>query len=288
MDSLYCLHPVLRVEDIFSKLNSAKYFSTLDLYTGYHHIPPNEDSIPKTAFTFPFGKYEYKEVLFGLAQSPAYFQELMNKVQKDLPFAIAYLYDIIIYSKTAEEHVDHLQEVFHKLHNAKLSMKLSKYHYFTKEIQYLGHVLSTTGNKPLSSKMAAIKLMKPPKNAKQVRAFLGVVGYYHKFIKNFAWIANPPTALTHQDAKFAWTSSHHTTFTTLKSPLLEALIPALLLQYPDPSKCYIVYTDVSDDACGAQMSQEHGGHELPVSFLSHMFTDTQWKWIQNRKSMTLL
>ena len=130
-----------RVEDIFSKLNGAKYFSTLHLHAGYYHIPLDDDSIPKTAFTSSFGKYEYLKVPFGLVQASAYFQELMNKVLKDLPFAVAYLDDYIIYSKTAEEHLDHIQPVFHKCYSAELSMKLSKCHFFTKELQYLGHVL---------------------------------------------------------------------------------------------------------------------------------------------------
>ena len=112
--------------------------------------------------------------------------------------------------------------------------------------------------------------MKPLKNAKEVRAFLGLVGYYCKFIKNFNWIVKPVTALTHHDAKFTWTSGHHAAFNTLKSALIEAPI----LHYPDPSKCYIVYTDASDDICGAQLLQEHNGQELPVAFLSHTFTDT--------------
>ena len=168
--------PLPKVKDIFSKLNGAKYCSTLKLCAGYHHIPLNEDSIPKTAFTSLFGKYEYLKVPFGLSQVPAYFQELMNKVLKDLLFAIAYLEDIIICSKTAEEHLDHLQQIVHKLCNAEQSMKSSKSHFFTKEIQYWGHVLSTTGIKPLPSKTGAIKLMKPLENAKQVRAFLGLVG----------------------------------------------------------------------------------------------------------------
>ena len=112
-----------------------------------HHIPLYNTSIPKTAFTWPFGKYEYLKVPFGLAQAPAYFQELMNKVLKDLPFAIAYLDDIIIYHKITEHHLDHLQQVFHILWNATLSMKLSKCHYFAKEIQYLGHILSATSIK---------------------------------------------------------------------------------------------------------------------------------------------
>ena len=161
-------------------------------------------------------------------------------------------------------------------------MKLSKCHFFTKEIQYLGHVLSTTGIKPLPSKMATIKLIKPPpKNAKQVRAFLRLVGFYHTFIKNFAWISKPLTGLTHHDVMFAWTSGHLTAFNTLKSALLEASI----LHYQDPSKCYIVYTDASDDACGAQLPQEHDGQELPVAFLSHMFTDTQQKWSTTKQEV---
>ena len=154
--------PTPRVEDIFSKLNSPKYFSILDLHAGYHHIPLEEDSIPKTAFTALFGKYEYLEIAFGLAQALPYFQELVNKVLKDLSFAIAYLDDIIIYSKTAKEHLDHLQQVFHKLHDAELTMKLSKCHFFAKEIQYLDHVISSTGIQPLPSKTATIKLMNPP------------------------------------------------------------------------------------------------------------------------------
>ena len=116
--------------------------------------------------------------------------------------------------------------------------------------------------------------MNPPKNAKQVRAFLGPIGYYHKFIKTFAHIAKLLTGLTCHDAKFVWTSTHLTAFNTVKSTLLEAPI----LHYQDPSNCYTVYTDASDDAYGAQLFQEHDGLELPVAFLLHTFTDTQWRW----------
>ena len=122
-----------KVEDIFSKLNGVQYFSTLDLQAGYQYIPLNDSSIPKTAFTSPFLKYKYLKVPFGLAQAPAYFQELMNKVSKDLSFTIAYMDDIIIYSETTADHVDNLQQVFHKLHNAKSSMKVSKFPFFTKK-----------------------------------------------------------------------------------------------------------------------------------------------------------
>ena len=268
-----------KVEDIFLKLNSAKYFCTLNICTGYHQIICIKGSIPKTVFKSPFGKYEYVKVPFGLAQAPAYFKELINKVVKDSLFAIAYLDDIIIYSKTAEEHLDHLQQVFHKLHNAELSMKLNRCHFFTKEIQSLGHVLSTTGIKPVPSKTTAIKLMKSLKNDKQVRAFFGLFGYYCKFIKNFDQITKSLRALTHHDAKFDWTSGHYAAFNTLKI----ALIITPILHYPNPSKCYIVYTDTSDDACGDELLQEQIGQELLVAFLFHTSTETQHKWSTPKK-----
>ena len=123
-----------KVEDIFSKVNGTKYFSTLNLRAGYHHIPLDKSSIPKTAFDSPFRKYEYVKVPFRLAQAPTYFQELMTGILKDFDFAIAYLDDIIIFSRTAEEHLSHIRKVFEKLWSAKLSMKLSKCHFFSKEI----------------------------------------------------------------------------------------------------------------------------------------------------------
>ena len=104
-----------KVKDIISKLNGAKYFSTLDLRAGYHHIPLDKSSIPKTAFNSPFGKYEYIKVPFGLAQTPVYFQEIMTGILKDFNFAIAYLDDIVIFSRTAEEHLSHIKKVFEKL-----------------------------------------------------------------------------------------------------------------------------------------------------------------------------
>ena len=266
--------PMPKVEDIFSQLNGARYFSTLDLRAGYHHIGLTTDSIPKTAFTSPFGKYEYVNVPFGLAQVPAYFQELMTGVLKDLPFAMAYLDDIIMYSSTPEEHLQHIKTVFEKFRHGKLSMKLSKCHFFAKEIQYLGHILGMEGIKPVPAKTEAIKAMHPPVNLKQVHAFLRLVGYYQKFIKNFARIAKPLTMLTHMDIKFEWKETHHCAFMKLK----DAIIQAPILQYPDTTKPYIVYTDASNYACGAQLSQIHNGTEFPIAFLLHTFTDTQQRW----------
>ena len=216
--------PMPKVEDIFSQLNGAKYFSTLDLRAGYHHIGLTTDSIPKTAFTSPFGKYKYVKVPFRLAQAPAYFQELMTGVLKDLPFAMAYLDNIIIYSSTPEEHLEHIRTVFEKLRDAQLSMKLSKCHFFTKEIKYLGHILGKEGIKPVPAKTEAIKIMHPPVNPKQVHAFLGLVGYYRKFIRNFAKIAKPLTMLTQMDVKFEWKEIHQDAFMKLREAIIQAPI----------------------------------------------------------------
>ena len=195
----------------------------------------DESSIPKTSFISLFRKYEYIQVPFRLAQVPAYFQELTRGILKDFPFPNTYLDDIIIFSRTVEEHLYHIQ----KLRNAYLSMRLSKCHFFTKEIQYLGHILSTTGIRPLPSEPQAINNIHSPKTAKQVCALLGLVRYYRKFIKGLVKMAKPLTLLTHHRAKFEWTPVHHTTFMTLK----EAIIQAPILCYPDPARRYIVYTD---------------------------------------------
>ena len=267
--------PMPKVEDIFSKLNGATYFTTLDLCARDTTTSLlDKSSIPKTAFNLPFGKYEYIKVPFRLAQAPAYFQELMTGILKDFPCAIAYLDDIIIFSKTPQEHLSHICLVFKKLKTTNLSMKKSKCNFFSEEIQYLGHILSTTSIWPLPSKTCAIQHMNPPMNPKQVRAFLGLVGYYRKFIKGFAKIAKPLTLLTRQQVKFEWTLDHQAAFVHLKNTIVQATI----LHYPNPNKTYIVYTDASDDACRAQLSQEHEGTEFPVAFLSHTFSETQCKW----------
>ena len=162
----------------------------------------DKPSIPKTAFNSPFRKYEYVKVPFGLAQAPAYFQELMTGILKDFNFAIAYLDDIIIFSKTPQQHLSHSRMVFKKLTSANLSMKKSKCNFFSKEIQYLGHILSATGIRPLPSTTHAMQHIQPPTTPKQVRAFLGLIRYYRKFIKGFTKITKPLTLLTRQQVKF--------------------------------------------------------------------------------------
>ena len=153
-------------------------------------------------------------------------------------------------------------------------MKLNNCHFFSKEIQYLEHILNTKGICPLPSKTQAIQDMHPPTTPKQVHAILGLVSYYRKFIKNFTKIAKTLTLLTRQQVKFKWTPEHQEAFMKLRYSIIEAPI----LQYPNPNKTYIVYTDVSYDACRAQLKQEHDGTEFPIAFLSHTFSETQRMW----------
>ena len=148
----------------------------------------------------------------------------MTGILKDFNFTIAYLDDIKIFSKAPEEHLSHIRKVFEKLRSAKLSMKMSKCNFISKEIQYLGHILSATGIRPLPSKTHAIQHMQPPTMPKKVQAFLGLVSYYRKFIKGFAKIAKPPTMLTQQQVKFEWTPMHHTAFLHLKEAIIQAPI----------------------------------------------------------------
>ena len=175
--------PMPRIDDILAKLGRAKFFTTLDLRSVYHHMALDKDAIKKTAFVTPFGKYEYFKVPFGLAQAPSYFQNLMNKVLNGLNFTLAYLDDIIIFSETAEQHLKQIQIVLNRLRQAQLKLKKSKCAFFKKELHYLGHLLTTDGVKPQLEKIKAISEMKPPKNQKGVRDFLVMVGYYRKFIR---------------------------------------------------------------------------------------------------------
>ena len=195
--------PMPRVKDIFAKLGKAKFFTTLNLRSGYNHIVlDDDDAIKKTAFVMPLEKYKYLKVPFGLAQAPTYFQNLMNKVLNGLHFTLAYLNDVIIFSESAEQHLKHIQIVLTSLKQAKLCLKKRKCLFFKQELHYLGHLLTTKEIKPQSEKVKAISEMKLSRNQKGVREFLGMVGYYRKFINRFVNAARSMTRLTRKGVKF--------------------------------------------------------------------------------------
>ena len=267
---------------MYAKLKGAKVFSTIDLRSGYHHIALGKNSRAKTVFVMPFGKYEFLLVPFGLAQAPAYFQLLMNKVLKGLKFAMTYLDDIIIFSQDESQHLEHLEIVFSHLWEAGLKMKHSKCDFFKSEIHYLGHLISPKGISPLPNRLDSIKHMPVPNSAKEIKQFLGLTGYYTKFVPRFADISRPLTTLTKKDAKFEWTSACQKSFELLK----EALCGEPVLKYADTSKPYTLYTDASKYGWAGVLTQPHitkidgksTTTDHPVAFVSGLFRGSQLNW----------
>ena len=273
------LHPLPKIDEIYAKLKGAKVFSTIDLRSGYHHIALGKSSRAKTAFVTPFGKYEFLMVPFGLAQAPAYFQLLMNKVLDGLDFAMTYLDDIIIFSSNE---LEHLEEVFRRQREADLRMKRSKCDFFKSEIHYLGHLISAEGIRPLPNKLDSIRNMLASKDAKEIKQFLGLTGYYRKFVPRFADISRPLTTLMKKDTKFEWTPACQRSFKLLK----ETLCCEPILKYADTSKPYTLYTDASKYGWAGVLTQKHTtvidgkSHttDHPVAFVSGLFRGSQLNW----------
>ena len=276
------IHPLPKINEMYAKLKGAKVFSTIDLRSGYHHIALGKSSRAKTAFVMPFGKYKFLMVPFGLAQAPAYFQLLMNKVLKGLKFAMTYLDNIIIFSQDELQHLEHLEIVFSHLREAGLKMKRSKCDFFKSEINYLGHLISPEGISPLPNKLDSIRHMPVPNSAKEIKQFLGLTGYYRKFVPRFADISRPLTTLTKKDAKFEWTSACQKSFELLK----EALCGEPMLKYADSSKLYTLYTDASKYDWAGVLTQPHtmtiDGKSTTtdhlVAFVSGLFRGSQLNW----------
>ena len=268
------IHPLPKIDEMYAKLKGAKVFSTIDLRSGYHHITLGKSS--RTAFVTPFGKDKFLMVPFGLAQAPAYFQFLMNKVLKGLKFAMTYLDDIIIFSENKSQHLEHLRE-------AGLKMKRSKCDFFKSEIHYLGHLISPEGIRPLPNKLDCIQHMPVPKNMKEIKQFLGLTGYYRKFVPRFADISRPLTTLTKKDKKFEWTPACQKSFDLLK----ETLCGEPVLKYADTSKPYTLYTDTSKFGWAGVLTQSHTTvidgksttTDHPVTFVSGLFRGSQLNWV---------
>ena len=269
------LVPLPKIDKLYTKLQGYKVFSTLDLRSGYYHIGLSDSAKPKTAFVVSgMGKFEFNRVPFGLAQASAYFQRLINEVLTDCNFAMGYLDDIIIFSKTEEEHLQHLKEIFERLRKAGLKLKLLKCSFFKKHIQYLGHLISDEGIQPLPENLESIAKMPVPQNAKQVKQFLGLVGYYRKFVPRFSDISRPLTQLTRKNEGFNWSTECDKCFHMLKDYLQEAPI----LRYPDPTADYILYTDASKYAYAGVLSQSIDRTDHPVAYTSGVFRGSQLNW----------
>lgn len=266
-------YPLPRIDQLLDRVGRAKVFSKLDLQAGYWQVRIKPEDVHKTAFRTPLGHYQWRVLPFGLTNAPATFQALMDDVLRGLDaFALVYLDDILIFSDTEEDHSRHLDAVLARLAEHKLYAGKDKCAFALREVDFLGHVVGADGIKTDPAKVSAVRDWPQPRNVRDVRSFLGLTGFYRRFIKDYARVALPLTTLTRQDVPFSWGEDEQTAFDTLKTLLTEA--PVLVA--PNPDLHYTVYTDASDFAAGAVLMQNPSGKGLqPVAFLSRKFNPAE-------------
>jgi hypothetical protein len=269
-------YPLPLIDMLIDLMYGAKYFTTLDLLSGYWQFGIKEEDIFKTAFTTPYGHYEWIVLPMGLTNAPATFMRAMNDVFSDIleKFVVVYLDDILIFSKTQEDHEKHLDEVFKRLQSHDLIVKESKCNFCATEVTFLGHLITPDGIKPSPKKVEAISKWPIPQSISEVRSFLGLTTFYRRFVRNFSHIALPLTELTRKSVKFQWTPETQLAFDTLREKLMS---PEILI-LPDPSKPYVVTTDASKVGIGAVLQQDHGTGLQPIAFFSRKLNKHEREW----------
>jgi ribonuclease HI len=247
-------YPLPRIDDLFDQLKGAKFFSKIDLRSGYYQLRIRPEDVPKTAFVTRYGQYEFTVMPFGLTNAPAYFMNLMNKVfMEELDqFVVVFIDDILVYSRSAEEHEQHLRVVLGKLRSHQLYAKFSKCEFWLQKVSFLGHVLTAEGVAVDPEKVTAVSEWKQPTSVSEIRSFLGLAGYYRRFIEGFSKIARPMTELLKKDKKFVWTEACERSFHELKERLTTA--PVLVL--PDIRKDFVIFCDASRQGLGCVLMQE--------------------------------
>jgi hypothetical protein len=246
-------YPLPRIDDLFDQLQGAAWFSKIDLRSGYHQLRVKEEDVHKTAFRTRYGHYEFVVMPFGLTNAPAAFMDLMNRVCRPMldRSVIVFIDDILIYSKTKEDHVEHLREVLKTLRKEQLYAKFSKCDFWLEEVQFLGHLVNREGIKVDPAKVDAVMKWETPKTPTEIRSFLGLAGYYRRFIQDFSKIATPLTRLTRKGEAFVWGEDQKSAFETLRRKLCEA--PVLTL--PDGIEDMTVYCDASYHGLGCVLMQ---------------------------------
>ena len=199
-------YPLPRIDDTIDALHGAKIFSTLDLFSGYWQIEIEEKDKNKTAFICEYGQFEFNRMPFGLTNAPATFQRLMNRIMRPVLYksTLVYLDDIIVFSKSIDDHIKHLATVFKLLAENGLKLKLKKCEFCKDKIDYLGHIVSRDGVMPNPKKIQAIVNYPEPRNPKELSSFLGLASYYRRFIRAFAEKAHPLTMLTRKNVAWEW------------------------------------------------------------------------------------
>ena len=264
--------PIPRIDDCIDKVGNSKYVTKFDLLKGFWQVPLTDRAKEVSAFATPNGLYQYKVMPFGMKNSPATFQRLVNNVICGLDGCDVYIDDVIIYSDSWSDHLQRIRKFFKRLNKAKLTVNLAKTEFCHATVTFLGHLVGQGQVKPLEAKVNAIAEFPVPKCKRQLMRFLGVAGYYRKFCKNFSGIAEPLTNLLKKSTKFKWNDKCQDAFDRLKAILKSA--PVLLP--PDFDKCLKLAVDASDVGIGAVLLQEdNNGIDHPVCYFSKKFNKHQ-------------
>jgi len=279
-------YPLPDITEILDQLGQAKYFSCLDLAMGYHQIDMDPKDIDKTAFSTKEGHWAYRRMPFGLKTAPATFQRVMNTALSGLTGTrcFCFLDDIVIYANSLVDHDKKLRDVFRRLRKNNLKLEPDKCEFLRKEVTFLGHKISESGVEPDNRKVEAIENFPQPNTVKQLKSFLGLAGYYRRFVPHFSKIAAPLHKLLKKDAKFAWGEDQEIAFCTLK----QKLVSKPILQYPDFSEEFILTTDASNDGAGAVLSQDEIGKDLPVAFASRSFNKAERNYSTVEKELAAI
>lgn len=275
-------YPLPNIAEILESLAGASIFSTIDLNSGYWQVAMEPSSKRMTAFITPFGLFQFNVMPFGLKNAPATFQRLMETILGELRGTLCFVYidDIIIFSENVSQHLHDIRTVFQRLQNAGLTINLKKSKFCLQEIGFLGHVVSTQGIMADPSKIEAIRSYPVPTNLKEVQRFLGLAGWYHRFVPNFSQIAEPMNALKKKGNKFQWSDQCQEAFEKLKTCLTSPPI----LGHPDLQLPFTVYTDASDIGLGAVLEQrKEQGREVVIAYASRTLTKAEMNFSVTEK-----
>lgn len=278
-------YPIPNITDILDKLGKCQYFTTLDLASGFYQVETDPADVHKTAFSVSdgLGHFEFLRMPMGLKNAPSTFQRVMDNILRGLQnvICVVYLDDILVFSTSLQEHMVNLQKIFQRLRESNFKIQMDKSEFLKHETPYLGHIITPDGVKPNPDKIAAIQKYPIPRTAKQIKGFLGLLGYYRRFIPDFARLTKPLTKCLKKGAKIDLTPDYIDCFENCKTLLTNDPI----LRYPDFSKDFILTCDASNVALGAILSQGTIGSDRPIAYASRTLNDSETNYSTIEKEL---
>lgn len=276
-------YPIPNITDVLDKLGRCQYFTTLDLASGFYQVEMDPQDIPKTAFNVEHGHFEFLRMPMGLKNSPSTFQRVMDNVLRGLQNSIClvYLDDIVVFSSSLQEHLENLERVFQRLRESNFKIQMDKSEFLKLETAYLGHIITRDGIKPNPDKISAIEKYPIPNTPKEIKQFLGLLGYYRKFIPDFARLTKPLTLCLKKGSKVVHSPEYVNAFNKCKAVLTNDPI----LQYPDFNREFNLTTDASNIAIGAVLSQGPIGSDKPVCYASRTLNDSELNYSTIEKEL---